>query len=302
MDRFQEMQVFIAVAEEESFAAAARRMGMSAASITRAVASLEARLGALLLSRTTRRVYVSETGQRYLEDCRRILAELTEAEESASGSYALARGQLVITAPVLFGELYITPLMVDYLNEHPQVSIKALMVDRVINMMDEGVDVALRIGHLPDSGLYALRVGSVRRVVCAAPEFLERHGRPQHPDDLREQPAALISNSPLLAKWQFRTDGGTTAFLPESRLVVTANQAAINAAISGWGYTCVLSYQVARQVARGELEIVLQDYELPALPVHVVYQGGAKVSARVRTFVDYCVARLRADPALHFSP
>ena len=302
MDRFQEMQVFIAVAEEESFAAAARRMGMSAASITRAVASLEARLGALLLSRTTRRVYVSETGQRYLEDCRRILAELTEAEESASGSYAMACGQLVITAPVLFGELYITPLMVDYLNEHPQVSIKALMVDRVINMMDEGVDVALRIGHLPDSGLYALRVGSVRRVVCAAPEFLERHGRPQHPDDLREQPAALISNSPLLAKWQFRTDGGTTAFLPESRLVVTANQAAINAAISGWGYTCVLSYQVARQVARGELEIVLQDYELPALPVHVVYQGGAKVSARVRTFVDYCVARLRADPALHFSP
>lgn len=302
MDRFQEMQVFIAVAEEESFAAAARRMGMSAASITRAVASLEARLGALLLSRTTRRVYVSETGQRYLEDCRRILAELTEAEESASGSYATARGQLVITAPVLFGELYITPLMVDYLNEHPQVSIKALMIDRIINMMDEGVDVALRIGHLPDSGLYALRVGSVRRVVCAAPEFLNCHGRPRHPDDLREQSAVLISNSPLLAKWQFSVDGGTIAFLPDSRLVVTANQAAINAAISGWGYTCVLSYQVARQVAKGELEIVLQDYELPALPVHVVYQGGAKVSARVRTFVDYCVARLRADPALHFSP
>ncbi|MGM8227273.1 LysR family transcriptional regulator [Cellvibrio sp. ARAG 10.3] len=301
VDRFQEMQVFVAVAEEESFAAAARRLDTSAASVTRAVAALEARLGIMLLSRTTRRVYVSEAGQRYLDDCRRILAELTEAEESAAGSYAIARGQLTMTAPVLFGELYVTPLMVDYLNEHPQVSIKALMLDRVVNMLDEGVDVAVRIGHLPDSGLYAARVGSVRRVVCAAPAFLERQGRPEHPDQLRDQSAVVIASSPLLARWQFKTDTGPIAFLPPSRLVVTANQAAISAAVAGWGYTCVLSYQVARQVAKGELEIVLHEYELPPLPIHVVYHGGAKISARVRTFVDYCVARLRADPALQYS-
>jgi len=299
MDRFQEMQVFLAVAEEQGFAAAARRLNMSAPSVTRAVAALEERIGTLLLARTTRSVHITEAGQRYVEDCRRILAELEEAEESAAGSHAIARGQLTLTAPVLFGELFVTPLMVDYLQEHPQVSIKALLVDRVVSMVDEGIDVAVRIGNLPDSGLDSVCVGAVRRVICASPAYLAEHGRPQHPQDLRHARIVMSASSPLVSDWQFATPEGPLSVQPQARLVVTANQAAINAACLGWGLTRVLSYQVAGKVASAELQIVLADYELPALPVHVVYQGGRRIPAKVRSFVDFCGARLAADPTLN---
>jgi DNA-binding transcriptional LysR family regulator len=299
MDRFQEMQVFLAVAEEQGFAAAARRLHMSAPTVTRSVAALEERIGTLLLARTTRSVHITEAGQRYVEDCRRILAELEEAEESAAGSHALARGQLTLTAPVLFGELFVTPVMVDYLQQHPLVTIKALLVDRVVSMVDEGIDVAVRIGNLPDSGLHSVRVGKVRRVICASPAYLNQHGRPQHPDDVRQAQVVMSASSTLVSDWQFATPEGPLNVRPEPRLIVTANQAAINTACLGWGLTRVLSYQVASKVASGELEIVLAEYELPALPVHVVYQGGRKIPAKVRTFVDFCSAQLSADPALN---
>jgi DNA-binding transcriptional LysR family regulator len=167
MDRFQEMQVFAAVSQEQGFSAAARRLGMSAASVTRAVAALETRIGTSLLTRTTRSVHLSEAGQRYLEDCRRILAEVQEAEDSAAGSHAQPRGQLTVTAPVLFGDLFVTPIMVAYLNRFPEVSVNALLVDRIVSMVEEGVDVAVRIGELADSNQHAIRVGEVRRVICA---------------------------------------------------------------------------------------------------------------------------------------
>ena len=299
MDRFQEMQVFLAVAEEQGFAAAARRLNMSPPSVTRAVAALEERIGTLLLARTTRSVHITEAGQRYLEDCRRILAELEEAEESAAGSQAIARGQLTLTAPVLFGELFVTPLLVDYLDQHPAVTVKALLGDRVVNMADEGIDVAVRIGHLPDSGLHSVRVGEVRRVICASPAFLAAQGRPQHPEELRQARVVVSASSSLVSDWQFAGPEGALSVRPEPRLVVTANQAAINAASLGWGLTRVLSYQVASKVAAGELEIVLEHFELPPLPIHVVYQGGRKVPAKVRTFVDFCAQRLGQDPALN---
>ncbi|MDP3815594.1 LysR family transcriptional regulator [Pseudomonas sp.] len=299
MDRFQEMQVFLAVAEAQSFAAAARRLNLSPPSVTRAVAALEERIGTLLLARTTRSVHITEAGQRYAEDCRRILAELEEAEESVAGSHASARGQLCLTAPVLFGELYVTPIVVDYLEQHPAVNIKALLVDRVVSMLDEGIDVAVRIGNLPDSGLHSVKVGEVRRVICAAPSYLAQQGRPQHPDDLREQRIVLSASSALVSDWQFAGPAGPIGVRLEPRLIVTANQAAINAASLGWGLTRVLSYQVASQVAAGELELVLEDFELPPLPIHVVYQGGRKVAAKVRTFVDFCAAQLGRDPALN---
>lgn len=299
MDRFQEMQVFLAVAEEQGFAAAARRLHLSPPSVTRAVAALEERIGTLLLARTTRSVHLTEAGQRYVEDCRRILAELQEAEESAAGSHAIARGQLTLTAPVLFGELYVTPLMVGYLEQHPAVTIKALLLDRVANMVDEGIDVAVRIGNLPDSGLHAVPVGTVRQVVCAAPAYLQRHGRPEHPRDLHAARIVLAASSSLLTDWQFSAPEGTLNIRPEARLIVSANQAAINAAQLGWGLTRVLSYQVASQVTAGELELLLERFEPPPLPIHVVYQGGRTVPAKVRSFVDYCVERLRADAGLN---
>lgn len=299
MDRFQEMQVFLAVAEEQGFAAAARRLNMSPPSVTRAVAALEERIGTLLLARTTRSVHITEAGQRYLDDCRRILAELEEAEESAAGSHAIARGQLTLTAPVLFGELFVTPVLVDYLEQHPAVSIKALLVDRVVSMVDEGIDVAVRIGNLPDSGLHSVKVGEVRLVVCASPAYLNQHGRPQHPHELLQARVVEAASSSLVSDWRFAGPEGWLNVRPEPRLVVTANQAAINAACLGWGLTRVLSYQVAGKVAAGELEIVLEQFELPPLPIHVVYQGGRKVPAKVRTFVDFCAEHLGQDLALN---
>lgn len=299
MDRFQEMQVFLAVAEEQGFAAAASRLNMSPPSVTRAVAGLEERIGTLLLNRTTRSMNITEAGQRYAEDCRRILAELEEAEESAAGSHAMPRGQLTLTAPLLFGELFVTPLMVDFLEQHPAVQIRAMLVDRVVSMVDEGIDVAVRIGNLPDSGLNALRVGEVRRVICASPAFLDAHGRPTHPEQLQQLQVVGSASSPLLSDWQFEDNGSLLNVRLQPRLVVTANQAAINAAALGWGLTRVLSYQVAAKVASGELEIVLQEFEQPPLPVHVVYHGGSKVAAKVRAFVDFCEQRLGQDPALN---
>nr|WP_232374532.1 LysR family transcriptional regulator [Pseudomonas chlororaphis] len=292
------MQVFISVAQEQGFAAAARRLGLSAPSVTRAVAALEQRIGTPLLTRTTRSVLLTEAGQRYLEDSRRILAELQDAEASAAGIHALPRGPLTITAPVLFGELFVTPLMVDYLQRFTEVSINALLVDRVVNMLEEGVDVAVRIGELPDSGQHAMRVGEVRRVVCAAPAFLARHGRPRHPQELRQAPVIAPSSIGQSKSWLFDDAGTPLSVRAEPRLVVTANQAAINAACRGLGLTRVLSYQVADKVAAGELEIVLAEYELAPLPIHVLYQGGRKASARVRSFVDFAVQALREHPAL----
>ncbi|KAA0988434.1 LysR family transcriptional regulator [Pseudomonas sp. ANT_J12] len=298
MDRFQEMQVFAAVAQDQGFSAAARRLGMSAASVTRAVAALEQRIGTQLLTRTTRSVHLSEAGQRYLEDCRRILAEVQEAEDSAAGSHAQPRGQLTVTAPVLFGELFVTPVMVSYLNRFPDVTINGLLLDRIVNMVEEGIDVAVRIGELPDSSQHAIRVGEVRRVICGSPAYLETHGRPRHPQDLNGVPVVATSAIGQLRTWPFLDDGQPLGVRAESRLVVSSNQAAINAASLGLGLTRVLSYQVASKVANGELEIVLADFELPPLPIHVVYQGGRKAPARIRSFVDFAVKALREHPAL----
>lgn len=298
MDRFQEMRVLLAVSEAESFVGGARRMGMSPPSVTRAVAALEARLGTLLLARSTRSVRLTEAGRRYVEDCRRILLELEEAEELAAGGSVRPRGRLTVTAPVMFGELFLIPLIVQYLDTFPDVEINALLVDRVVNMQEEGVDVAVRIGRLPEGEHPALQVGQIRPVVCAAPAFLDRVGRPGHPDEVRDAPIVMSSASGLLSRWQFVGPHGPFGFTPNPRFTVSSNQAAITAACLGWGYTRVLSYQVAEAVARGEIETVLEAFEPPALPVHVIHQGGRQVSAKVRTFVDHCVARFQADPAL----
>lgn len=298
MDRFQEMQIFMAVAEEEGFAAAARTLRISPPSVTRAIAAMEERIGTQLLSRTTRSLHLTEAGQRYLEDCRRILGELDEAEEAAAGSYSVPCGLLTVTASVLFGELYIAPLMADYLDQFPSVHLNAMFVDRVVNMADEGIDVAIRIGHLRESNLHAVKVGEVRQVICAAPAYFKRYGRPQHPEDLSTANIVMSSASHLLSDWVFNHGSKPLSFRFNPRLVVTANQAAINIACQGWGLTRVLSYQVASRVSAGELDIVLQDFEPPALPIHVVYPNTHRIPAKVRTFVDFLVERLERDVAL----
>lgn len=299
MDRFHEMQVFLAVAEEAGFAAAARRLNTSPPSVTRAIAAMEQRIGTQLLARTTRSLHLTEAGQGYLEDCRRILAELDEAEEAAAGSYSIPCGHLTVTAPVLFGELYVAPALGAFLDRFPLVTINALLVDRVVNLHDEGVDVAVRIGHLHEPGQQAIKVGEVRRVVCAAPGYLDQHGRPEHPSQLREANIATTSASQRVNEWAF-VDGGQPLNIPiEPRLVVTANNAAINLARQGWGVTRVLSYQVAAAVAAGELEIILERFEPSPLPIQVVFQKSTRVPAKVHSFVDFLSARLGQDAALN---
>lgn len=293
------MKVLLAVAEADSFAAGAKVLGMSPPSVTRVIAGLESRLGTLLLARSTRSLRLTEAGRRYVEDCKRILLDLEEAEELATGSSIRARGNLTVTASVMFGELFLIPLITEYLALHPEVAINAVLVDRVVNMVDEGLDVAIRIGQLPDNGLHTIKVGQIRPVVCAAPGFLDRVGRPTAPKEVLAAPIVMSSASGLLTDWQFNVAGNPVTLHPKPRLVVSSNQAAINAARLGWGFTRVLSYQVAELVAKGELEIVLAAFETNALPVHVLYQGGGRVSAKVHTFVDYCASRFLADPALH---
>lgn len=298
MDRFQEMQIFTAVAEEEGFAAAARRLNISPPSVTRVIAAMEERIGTQLMARTTRSLHLTEAGQRFLDDCRRILGEVDEAEEAAAGSYSIPRGHLAVTAPVLFGEMFIAPLMAEYLDEFPSVQLNAMLVDRVTNIVDESIDVAIRIGQPNESSLHSVKVGEVRQVVCGSPAYFDRSGRPGHPGELRSANIVMSSASHLLSDWQFVHEGNNLSFRVEPRLIVTANQAAINIAALGWGITRVLSYQVADQVAAGELEIVLQDYEPPALPISVVWQKTNRVSAKVRTFTEFLTERLGSNIAL----
>lgn len=294
MDRLLLMTVFVAVAEEKGLAAGARRLRMSPPAVTRAIAELEKHLGVTLLHRTTRQVRTTEVGERYLEDCRRILADADAADESASGFNTQARGRLVVTAPVLFGRTFVTPAIVEYLARYPETQVAAMFVDRMVNMFEEGVDVGIRIGNLEDSNLRAVRAGSERIVVCASAKYLERHGVPRTPRDLLKH--SLIGSTTANGFLDWRFDAKRLPVQP--RLTVSTNDAAIEAARCGFGLARLLSYQVAAFREAGELSIVLEKYEPPPRPIHIVHREGRHVSAKTRAFVDLMVARLRADTKL----
>lgn len=295
MDRIQEMTLFAALAEQTSFARVARHVGLSTATVTRAVASLESRLGVLLVVRNTRNMRLTEAGQRFAIDCRRLLADLNEAENAAGGLHAVPGGLLTVTAPQMFGALHVTPLMTRFLSRHSTVEIRAILVDRVVSMLDEGVDVAVRIGTLPDSSLTAILVGSVRRMVCASPAYLAEHGTPQHPDDLRQHATISTSAAERPPQWQFRMDGHDYSVDVGSRLSLTSFQAAIRATVQDWGLTQVPHYQIREHLQDGKLACVLQAFEIAPEPVHVVYLEGRRGSSKVRSFVDFCVEALRED-------
>jgi DNA-binding transcriptional LysR family regulator len=299
MDRFISMSVFVTVAEAEGFAAGARRLGMSPPAVTRAIAALEERLGVKLLNRTTRHVRTTEAGQRYLEDARRILAEVDVADEAAAGINSEPRGQLTVTAPALFGRMFVMPGIVEYLERYPRTEISAIFLDRVVNLLEEGFDVGVRIGELPDSSLRALRVGSVRMVLCASPRYLQRHGVPQSPRDILEHSTIASSAGNYAVHWRFETSGGIRPLRIQPRLTVTTNDAAIEGAVRGFGITRLLSYQVAPQLATNQLRVVLADHEPAPSPIHIVHREGRYASAKVRAFVDLMAERLRAERALN---
>lgn len=295
MDKLEAIAVFVAVAEEQSFTAAARRLAMSPPAVTRAVTALEDRLKVKLLRRTTRLVRVTDAGQRYLEDARRILAYVDEADEAAAGINAEPRGQLAVTAPVLFGKLYVMPGIVDYLQSYPNMSVSTLFVDRIVNLLEEGMDVGIRIGELPDSSLRALRVGQVRKVICAAPAYLNRHGTPAAPDELSGH--TLIAAGGLGAGPDWRFGNGTAAHTVriKPRLITTTIDSAIEAAVRGLGLTRLLSYQIAPYLGNGQLQTVLDSFEPSPIPIHVIHREGRYASAKVRSFVDLIAERLRRE-------
>ncbi len=294
MDRLQAMRVLVKVADSGNFARAARELNMSPPAVTRAIASLEELTGARLFLRSTRSVKPTAPGSRYIEDCRRILADISEAEASAGGLHASPSGLLTVTAPVLFGQIYIMPLLTSFLTQHPAVTGRVLLLDRVVNLLEEGIDVALRIGNLPDSGYTAIKVGSVRRVICGAPSYLDRHSIPKVPADLVNHTIIANTGSSAPIDWRFG-QSAKAGFSLQPRLFCNTGEAAISAAASGWGLASALSYQVARAVGEGRLQIVLSDHEEPPIPIHVIHAEGRHISAKTRAFVDHLVEHLRAD-------
>lgn len=299
MDRFQELEIFVAVAEEEGFAAAARRLQMSPPSVTRAISSLESRLGVKLLTRTTRYVRVTDAGERYLEDARQLLAALSTADEMASGVNLIPAGSLAITAPQMFGKLHVVPGIVDYLQRYPETQVSVALLDRVVNLLEEGFDAGIRIGELPDSSMRAIKVGSVRLVVCASPEYLKNNGTPKKPEHLRDHQIVSIGGSTAPKQWRFNHNGQSVSVRVKPRLSVNNIDGAISAVLEGHGLSQVFSYQVEQAIADGKVKLVLGKYESNAMPVHIIHREGRQVSAKLRAFIDVMVERLRKNKKLN---
>lgn len=296
MDHLDTLRCFVAVADAGGFALAARRLGRSAAAVTRAIAALEFRLGALLLQRTTRTVRLTEAGERFLHDCRSILNDLHEAERAASGIQAEAQGLLSITAPQMFGMEHVAPIVLDFLQAQPRVQVRTLFVNRIVHLLDEGMDVAIRIAHLPDSGLTAIQVGALRRLVVASPAYLARHGEPRHPGDLGNHRAiGFSSDAGAVSPWRFK---GGAAAQPQVVWASNSNEVDVAAAEAGLGLTRCLAYQAAASLRAGRLRIVLAEHELPPVPVHIVYPAGRRAPAKVRAFVKFARERLARVPVL----
>jgi DNA-binding transcriptional LysR family regulator len=269
---------------------------MSVPAITRTVAALEETIGARLFIRTTRSVKLTEAGGRYLDDCRRILADIEEAEAAAAGSYATPSGTLAVTASAMFGQMHVLPLVTEYLDTYPAMAARTLFLDRPVNIVEEGIDVAVRIGHLADSGFTAVKVGSIRRVVCGSPAYFQRRGVPVMPADLKTHRIAVSTGSWASPEWRFARDQRVTV---HPTLQGNTIETVISAAMDGFGLTRVLHYQIGQALVDGRLQIVLADHEEPPLPIHVLYPEGRQAPAKVRSFVDLAVSRLRANPLLN---
>lgn len=297
MDRIDSMRMLVAAVDQGSLAAAARSMRQSAARATRLIAALEAHVGTPLLHRTTRALKLSDAGALYVETCRRVLADLDEADRQAAGEHVAVRGTLTLTAPVVAGTRVLLPIVDAFLDRCPDVSARLLLIDRVANLIDEGIDVALRIAHLPDSGMVAVRVGETREVVCAAPAYLARARRIERPEDLADHPAITLAQSRLSETWQFApsSKGGRAQSIKlRPRLVVNTIDAAIATATAGHGVARLLSYQLADAVQNGALQPILREHEPEPLPIHLVASRASLASAKVRAFIDFAGPRLRS--------
>ncbi|MDF1750228.1 MAG: LysR substrate-binding domain-containing protein [Alphaproteobacteria bacterium] len=301
MDRFQALETFVAVAEAGAFNAAAQKLGLSPPAVTRIIAQLEAKLGVTLFLRTTRQVRLSESGQRFLDDARRVLLELQEAEESVTGGHAHPRGLLRITAPVLFGRRYIAPILAEMMDLYPDMSVQALLLDRVVNLAEEGLDIAIRIGVPEESSLTAIRVGAVRPVVFASPDYLAKNGTPKTPSDLATHQIIQAGNSENPPAWLFQKNGTRLSARVTPRITVNDNQAVIDMVAAGGGIGRVLSYQIAPALASGAIVPLLEDVAAPSLPIHILHGEGHRTSAKLRVAADLLRDRLRNDSTLRLA-
>lgn len=294
MNKLRGIQTFIEIAERGSLTAAANALDTSLPTVVRRLAELEASLGVRLFSRTTRRIHLTDEGQRYLAICKTALGQLDDAEEALFATRAKPSGKLVITAPVLFGRLHVAPLVMEFMREHPELSVEMVLLDRSIDLIEEGVDIAVRIGHLADSTLHAVPAGELRRVVCASPAYLKQHGTPRHPSELATHAGIRFTGRSVLSEWQFRENGRAISgrFLP--RFTTNSVETAVDACRNGVAIGAFLTYQVQTPVQAGELRPILRKFETDPIPIHLLYPHAKLMSARVRAFIDYAVPRLRA--------
>ncbi|MBY3239505.1 LysR family transcriptional regulator [Rhizobium laguerreae] len=297
MDRFDAMSVLLAVVDAGSLSAGARQLRAPLATVSRKVADLEKHLGVPLVLRTRRGLSLTEEGRTFVAASRRILEELDAAERQASGDHGALRGGLHVTAPVAFGERHLLPISLQFLKEQPNINLRLTLVDRQINLADEQVDVALRIGHLTDSALITTRVGSVRRVICASPEYLARRGVPRQPEDLARHDGISFQGFATAPEWRYRRDGPAFGIEPHPKLAVNTTEAAIQAAMAGIGIIRVLSYQISDQLRSGALQELLTEFAPEPLPVNVMHGPADPLSLKVRCFLDWILPRLRARVA-----
>src|SRR5665213_279344 len=291
MDRLDAMQAFVAVADLQGFAPAARKLGLSPSAVTRLIAALEDRVGARLLQRTTRQVALTDVGARYLERIRRILGDVEEAEAAVEGERTRPSGRLVVSAPVGFGRLHVSPVMSAYQKRYPEVSAELLLSDQMINLVEDGVDLAVRIGHLADSTLVARHVGEMRRIVVASPRYLSQRGEPDTPTAIASHQTIQFGATSAAPDWRFVEDGSEIRVTHTPRLITNSADAAIQYAEQGGGLTRVLAYQAAEAIKSGRLRIVLAKFEPPALPIHLIYPTSRLLSAKVRSFIDLVIER-----------
>jgi DNA-binding transcriptional LysR family regulator len=294
MDRLEAMSALLAAVEAGSLSGASRKLGMPLATVSRKVSELEAHLRTRLVTRTSRRLILTDAGRSYIAACKRILDDIREAERAAAGEYSAPRGELIITAPIVFGRLHVLPVVLEFLKTYPEIDVRLTLADRIVNLQEDHVDFAVRIGELPDSSLVAMRVGSIGRVVCGSPAYFAERGTPKGPDELRKHDCITFNGLTSPEAWIFPSGKGNISVAVHSRLIVNTAEAAIDAAITGLGITRVLSYQVADALRTGALLLALREFEPPPVPVSLVHAGQGRLALKLRAILDFAGPRLKA--------
>ncbi|UGX97963.1 LysR family transcriptional regulator [Bradyrhizobium barranii subsp. barranii] len=295
MDRLEAMSIVLQTVEKGSLTAAAKALNMPLPTLSRKLSDLEAYLGTKLLQRSTRKLALTDAGQSYVASIKRIMEEIEEVERAASSEYTTPRGELVLTAPLLFGQMYILPIVTDFLAAYPEINVRLLLSDRNLHLYDDHVDMAVRLGDLPESSMIATRVGTMDTVVCAAPDLLAAHGVPKHPKDLQRLPCVIFTG-PSSAIWSFRNPANKREFGVDivPRLSVTAAESAVQAAVRRTGLTRVYRYHCADELRSGRLVQVLQEFDVEPIPVHLVHAARGQLPLKMRVFLDFAASQLRS--------